>query len=80
MLGLILTVVPWGLYPSYALAPRVVALSAQQDQAWGGIVMWGAGGAIDMLVVLALLFRLLGGQDRPALCRRHEAHPRVSGL
>ena len=45
MLGLILTVVPWGLYPSYALAPRVVALSAQQDQAWGGIVMWGAGRA-----------------------------------
>ena len=78
-LGLVLTVVPWVLYPSYALAPRVLALTAQQDQTWGGIVMWGAGGAIDMLVVLALLFRLLGGPGRPAPCPRPEAHARVSG-
>ena len=76
MLGLILTVVPWVLYPSYALAPRVLALSAQQDQTWGGIVMWGAGGAIDMLVVLALLFRLFGGQA-PRL--RPEEHAQVCG-
>ncbi|HET8579183.1 MAG TPA: cytochrome c oxidase assembly protein [Methylomirabilota bacterium] len=65
-LGLFLTVVPWVLYPSYALAPRVLALTAQQDQTWGGIVMWGAGGAIDMTVVLVLLFRLLGSHGGPA--------------
>ena len=79
MLGLILTVVPWVLYPSYALAPRLLALSAQQDQTWGGIVMWAAGGAIDMLVVLALLFRLLGRPELPALGGRPEAQARVSG-
>jgi len=66
VLGLLLTVVPWVLYATYALAPRVLALTVQQDQAWGGIVMWGAGGAIDMLVVLVLLSRLLGRQDGPA--------------
>jgi len=78
MLGLLLTVAPWVLYASYALAPRVLALSAQQGQTWGGIVMWGAGGAIDMLVVLALLFQLLGGQERPALCPRSQVQARVS--
>ncbi len=78
-LGLVLTVVPWVLYPSYSLAPRVLALTAQQDQTWGGIVMWGAGGAIDMLVVLALLFRLLGRQELPALGGRPEAQAPVPG-
>lgn len=78
-LGLGLTVVPWVLYASYALAPRVLALSAQQDQTWGGLVMWGAGGAVDMLVVLTLLFRLLGRQERPAPCPRPEAQAQVSG-
>ncbi len=66
VLGLLLTVVPWVLYASYAFAPRVLTLSAQQDQTWGGIIMWAVGGAIDMLVVLVLLFRLLGRQEQPA--------------
>lgn len=65
VLGLLLTLAPWVLYPSYALAPRVLPLSAIEDQAWGGIVMWGAGGAIDMIAVLVLLFLLLGRQERP---------------
>ncbi len=77
VLGLVLTVIPWVLYPSYALAPRVLALNAQQDQTWGGIVMWGAGGAIDMFVVLALLFRLLGREASPALSPRPEAQAQV---
>jgi len=66
VLGLLLAVAPWVLYSSYALAPRVLALGAREDQAWGGIIMWGAGGAIDMLVVLVLVFRLLGHQEQPA--------------
>jgi hypothetical protein len=41
-------------------------LGAQEDQAWGGIIMWGAGGAIDMLAVLVLVFRLLGQKQQPA--------------
>jgi putative membrane protein len=65
VLGLLLAVVPWVLYSSYALAPRVLVLGAQEDQAWGGIIMWGAGGAIDMLAVLVLVFRLLGQKQQP---------------
>ena len=64
VLGLLLTLAPWVLYSSYALVPRVQGVSAQDDQTWGGIIMWGAGGAIDMLAVLWLLFRMLGKQER----------------
>ena len=65
MLGLLLAVVPWVLYSPYALAPRVLTLGALEDQAWGGIIMWGAGGAIDMLAVLVLVFQLLGQKPQP---------------
>jgi putative membrane protein len=77
VLGLLLTVIPWLLYPSYAFAPRVLALTAEQDQTWGGIVMWGAGGAIDMVAVLVMLFRLLGHEGGPASpLHRHSLLPR----
>jgi putative membrane protein len=48
-LGLLLTLSPWVLYASYAA----------DDQIWGGIVMWGVGGAIDMLAILILMWRFL---------------------
>jgi putative membrane protein len=53
-LGLVLTVAPAVLYRSYA-----GGLGALEDQMWGGIVMWGLGGSIDMLAVLALVYRCL---------------------
>lgn len=66
-LGLLLTLSPWVLYPSYAAEPRRVDLSAADDQVWGGIVMWGVGGAIDMFAVLMLLWRFLAADTpRPA--------------
>lgn len=48
-LGLLLTLSPWVLYPSYEA----------DDQIWGGIVMWGVGGAVDMLAILILIWRFL---------------------
>jgi putative membrane protein len=62
-LGLLLTLSPTALYPAYARAPRVAALDPLEDQAWGGILMWGVGGAIDMLAVLVLLSRFLAEQE-----------------
>jgi cytochrome c oxidase assembly factor CtaG len=50
-LGLLLTVSPQALYPTYG--------GALDDQWWGGVVMFGAGGLIDMTAVLILLFRVL---------------------
>lgn len=61
-LGLLLTLSPRVLYPSYAVAPRGVGFSATDDQIWGGIVMWGVGGAIDMLAILILMWRLLAAE------------------
>lgn len=59
-LGLLLTAAPVVLYRAYAAARPPAGLSALDDQVWGGIVMWGLGGVIDMLAVLALLHRGLG--------------------
>ena len=47
-LGLLLTVAPAVLYRSYAGAP-----DALDDQAWGGVIMWGVGGLADMIAVHA---------------------------
>lgn len=58
-LGLLLTASPSVLYATYATAPPP-GLSPLDDQARGGMIMWGAGGAIDMAAVLLLLGRFLG--------------------
>ena len=54
-LGLLLTLSPEAWYRAYASA---------DDQSLGGVVMWGVGGAVDMLAVLILMARYLGAQDR----------------
>jgi putative membrane protein len=54
-LGLLITLAPTVLYRSYA-----GELAALEDQTWGGVVMWGVGGAIDMLAVLIVLYAALG--------------------
>ncbi|MGH7392698.1 MAG: cytochrome c oxidase assembly protein [Candidatus Rokuibacteriota bacterium] len=59
-LGLLLTLAPAILYRTYATAARPDALGALDDQAWGGVVMWGLGGLIDMIAVLVLLYRSFG--------------------
>jgi putative membrane protein len=53
------------LYPFYAGMPRLLELSPLEDQVWGGIIMWGIGGAIDMTVVLVLLFQFLALEEHP---------------
>jgi cytochrome c oxidase assembly factor CtaG len=46
--------VPLYAYPATASGPDPL-----EDQAWGGIVMWAVGGAVDMAAVLALVARAL---------------------
>jgi putative membrane protein len=55
LLGLLLTLSPQAWYRSYA---------SLADQSLGGVVMWGLGGALDMLAVLILMFRYLRSQER----------------
>lgn len=57
LLGLLLTLSPEAWYRSYSDAA---------DQSLGGLVMWGVGGAVDMLAVLILMARYLASQDRAA--------------
>jgi len=64
-LGLVLTLAPVGLYRAYTLGPRLEGGGALDDQAWGGIVMWGLGGLIDMIALILFLRRCL--DDRTPL-------------
>lgn len=65
-LGLLLTLTPTALYAFYAGAPRPPGVDALDDQVWGGVVMWGLGGLVDMLAILALLHRAMGpARGRP---------------
>lgn len=59
-LGLLLTLTPDALYAFYADAPRPPGFGALDDQVWGGVVMWGLGGLVDMVAVLVLLHRAMG--------------------
>jgi putative membrane protein len=60
-LGVLLAAWPASLY-AYPATPE--APSPLEDQAWGGVIMWAVGGAIDMAAVLAVIARVLGGERR----------------
>jgi cytochrome c oxidase assembly factor CtaG len=48
-------------------APRpLYAYGALDDQALGGVLMWGVGGAVDMAAVLVLVYRFLAAGERGA--------------
>ncbi len=66
LLALLLSLSPRVLYESYAVASGLSALAPLEDQAWGGIVMWAGGAAVDMLAVLILVWRFLAAEDRAA--------------
>jgi cytochrome c oxidase assembly factor CtaG len=63
-----------------ARAPRALygytSAGALEDQAWGGVLMWGAGGAVDMLAVLLVVYRVLSLGERATTARLLDApHP-----
>jgi cytochrome c oxidase assembly factor CtaG len=64
LLALVLSVYPRAIYESYARAARVSSLLPLEDQAWGGIVMWAGGAAVDMLALLILVWRFLAASER----------------
>lgn len=66
-LGLLLAASPSVLYPSYAVPLEDRALSPLEDQALGGVVMWGFGGAVDMLAVILVLNQFFTAGDRETL-------------
>ncbi len=60
-LGVLLAASP---APLYAYQAVLDAPSPLEDQAWGGIIMWAVGGAIDMAAVLAVVARVIAGERR----------------
>jgi cytochrome c oxidase assembly factor CtaG len=72
LLALLLSVFPRVLYASYARGAEARSLAPLADQAWGGVVMWAAGGAVDMLAILVLVWRLLAAGERDAGSARRQ--------
>ncbi len=54
------------LYPSYAAAPRLFELSALDDQAFGGGIMW-SGGHMFLIGILVLVARALDAEGRSTI-------------
>jgi len=65
ILAMLLAWSPRVLYETYAAVPRVTTLTALEDQALGGVIMWAGSSTVDMLAVLALVWRLLAALERP---------------
>jgi putative membrane protein len=59
-LGLLLSTRPAPLYEVYAATAPAWGLTGSEDQAWGGVLMWSVGAAVDMAAVLLVLTRVLG--------------------
>ena len=73
-LGLLLSTQPGALYAPYALTAPAWGLTGAEDQAWGGLLMWSVGAAVDMAAVLLVLARVLGSAaflDRPQPVREN---------
>jgi cytochrome c oxidase assembly factor CtaG len=55
------------LYPFYAAAPRVLELSALEDQRLGGIIMWVPSALIPLVAFTVVFFRWVAAEaDEPA--------------
>jgi putative membrane protein len=65
-LGLVLASSPEAWYRAYASTAVAWGLTPVEDQALGGVIMWGVGGAIDMVAVIVLLARYLATEDPEA--------------
>ena len=59
LLGLLLSMSSEVLYPFYLRAPNPL-----EDQAWGGVIMWGTGGVAGLITVIVLLFSLLEREEQ----------------
>lgn len=69
-LGLVLASRPEPLYPSYGMSAPTMGYTAAQDQAWGGLLMWAVGSAVDMLAVLVVVARALEASDHTPVARQ----------
>lgn len=69
-LAFVITMTERVLYPAYAVAPRLWGLSALDDQALGGSIMWEGGMMMYLGAVLILVARALDRSDIEARALR----------
>ena len=74
LLGALIGLTERVLYPSYAQAPRLFGLSALEDQALAGGIMW-SGGHMYLIAILVLVGRALGAESRAAPDESADAEP-----
>lgn len=67
LLGALLTLAPRPLYGAHALTTAAWGLTALQDQALGGALMWVPGGAVFLAVALLQFARLLHAPEPPSM-------------
>ena len=67
------------LYPYYAEVPRLAGLSALDDQAAAGVVMWVPGSVAFLLPLFGIGVQLLSGRRASVRSQRLEVGGRRSG-
>ncbi len=65
-LAAILTFADRVIYPTYAAAPRLFGLTALEDQALAGVLMWVPGSLAFLVPAAVIAARLLSPEARPA--------------
>jgi putative membrane protein len=60
-----ITLADEALYPFYATAPRIAALSAVEDQRLGGLLMWVPAGVAPLAAFTAVFFRWAKAEHEP---------------
>jgi putative membrane protein len=65
LLGALLAATGSPYYPTYVLAPRIVSLSALEDQQLGGLLMW-VGGGLYFLVATGVVFFAWASREEAA--------------
>jgi putative membrane protein len=64
VLGAIITFADGVLYATYQNAPRIWAISAIEDQQWGGLTMWIPGALIYLIALTVVFFVWFEGQEK----------------
>jgi putative membrane protein len=66
------------LYPAYAAAPRIVALSPLEDQVLGGLIMWVPGGVIFVVIMSVVFFKWAARGEDDAAAAQVDWKPRAA--
>lgn len=76
ILGVFLAFASEPLYSFYVEMPRITSLSALEDQALSGIIMWIPGSMMYIIAALVLLFTWMRGEEKKSQAEKARLRPR----